>query len=52
MVTVKEQLLEFPAASVTEQLTVVVPFWKVDPLGGVQVGVPTPEQLSETVGAV
>jgi hypothetical protein len=51
-VTVKEQPFEFPAASVTEQLTVVVPFWKFEPLGGMQLGVPTPGQLSETVGAV
>jgi hypothetical protein len=50
-VTVKEQLAELPFASLTEQLTVVVPFEKVDPDAGLQVGVPTPGQLSLTVGA-
>lgn len=50
-VTVKEQLAGLPAASLTVQLTVVVPFGKVEPDGGVQTGVPTPVQLSETVGA-
>jgi hypothetical protein len=50
-VTVNAQLFDFPAASVPEHLTVVVPFWKAEPDGGVQLGVPTPEQLSETVGA-
>jgi hypothetical protein len=34
-VTVKLQLLELPEASVTEQLTVVVPFGKLDPDAGV-----------------
>jgi hypothetical protein len=51
-VTVNEQVPELLAASVTEQLTVVVPFWKAEPAGGLQTGVPTPVQLSETVGAV
>jgi len=50
-VTVNEQLAELPLASVTVQLTVVVPFWKVEPDDGVQEGVPTPGQLSLTVGA-
>jgi hypothetical protein len=50
-VTVKLQLAEFPAASCTEQLTVVVPTGKFDPEAGEQTGVPTPEQLSATVGA-
>ena len=45
-----EQLLELPEASATEQLTVVVPGGKQVPEGGVQVGVPTPGQLSLTVG--
>ena len=36
-------------ASVAEQVTVVVPFGKVDPDSGEQVGVPTPEQLSVAV---
>ena|SRR5688572_10234650 len=48
-VTVNEQPAVKPAASLTEQLTVVVPFRKVEPLGGLQVGAPTPEQLSETM---
>jgi hypothetical protein len=50
IVTVNEQLAEFPAASLTVQLTVVEPFGKVEPDGGVHTGVPAPEQLSETVG--
>ena len=52
-VTVKlhEEVFGGVAASLTVQLTVVTPFGKVEPLGGVQVGVPTPEQLSLTVGA-
>ena len=50
-VTVKEQLDELPCASVTAQLTVVVPFGKVEPEGGVHDAVPTPGQLSLTAGA-
>ena len=50
-VTVNVQLLELPAASLTEQVTVVTPAWKVEPEAGEQVGVPTPGQLSPTVGA-
>jgi hypothetical protein len=50
-VTVNEQLAELPLASVTVQLTVVVPFGKVEPDGGLHVGEPTPGQLSLTVGA-
>jgi hypothetical protein len=49
-VTVNEQLAELFTASFTVQLTVVVPFWKVEPDAGAQVGVPTPGQLSLTVG--
>lgn len=49
--TVNEQLAELPCASVTEQFTVVVPFGKVEPEGGIQVAAPTPGQLSLTVGA-
>jgi hypothetical protein len=49
-VTVKLQLAMLPAASVTEQLTVVVPFGKTDPDAGLHVGVPTPGQLSVAVG--
>jgi len=51
-VIVNEQFALFGgvAASLTEQFTVVTPLGNVDPLGGLQVGVPTPEQLSLTVG--
>jgi hypothetical protein len=41
----------FPDASVTEHVTVVMPFWNVVPEAGVQLGAPTPGQLSLTVGA-
>ena len=48
-VTVKVQSAElFPLASVAWQVTVVVPFGKVEPLGGVQVVV-EPGQLSLAV---
>src|SRR5438552_18907755 len=48
-VTVKVQSAElFPLASVAWQVTVVVPFGKVEPLGGVQVVV-EPGQLSVAV---
>jgi hypothetical protein len=40
----------FPLASVTEQVTVLVPFAKLDPLTGEQVTAPTPEQLSLAAG--
>jgi hypothetical protein len=50
-VTVKEQLLVLSLASVTLQLTVVMPIGKVEPEGGAQDGEPTPGQLSPTVGA-
>lgn len=50
-VTVKAHAAGLFAASVTVQLTVVVPFWKVEPDGGTQTGAPTPGQLSLTVGA-
>lgn len=36
--------------SFTEHVTVVVPTGKADPEAGEQVGVPTPGQLSLTVG--
>jgi len=49
-VTVNEQLDEFEDASLTVQLTVVVPSGNVKPDCGLQTGVPTPEQLSLTVG--
>jgi hypothetical protein len=50
-VTVKLQFDEFFEASVTVQVTVVVPLGKVEPDAGTQVGLPTPGQLSLTVGA-
>ena len=50
-VTVKVQSVElFPLASVTWQVTVLVPFGKVEPLGGVQLAV-EPGQLSLGVAA-
>jgi hypothetical protein len=49
-VTVNDALPEFPAASLTEQLTVVVPFGNSEPEAGLQDGEPTPGQLSLTVG--
>ena len=48
-ITVKEQLAELLDASLTVQLTVVVPLLKVEPDAGVQTGVPTPGQLSVAV---
>ena len=50
IVTVNEQLFELPAESLTVQVTVVVPFAKVEPDAGVQLGDPTPEQLSAVAG--
>src|SRR5262245_15739517 len=50
-VTAKLQLELFDDASLTEQVTVVVPFANEEPEAGVQVGLPTPGQLSLTVGA-
>ena len=55
IVTVKVQVALFGvgvAASLTVQVTVVVPFIKVAPLAGVQITAPTPEQLSLAVGVV
>ena len=49
IVTVNEQLAGLPEASLTVQLTVVMPFAKVVPEPGVQTGVPTPGQLSVAV---
>jgi len=46
---VNEQLFELLEASLTVQVTVVVPFEKTDPDAGLQVGVPTPGQLSVAV---
>ena len=50
-VIVNEQVPVLLAASLTVQVTVVVPFGNVEPDGGEQVGAPTPGQLSLTVGA-
>lgn len=49
-VTVNEQLAVLFEASLTLQVTVVVPTGKVDPEAGEHVGVPTFGQLSLTVG--
>jgi len=49
-VTVKEQLLVLPAASVAVQFTGVVPVPKLEPDGGLQLTV-TPGQLSLATGA-
>ena len=49
-VTVKLHELPLPAASVTEQVTVVAPFAKAEPDEGLQVTVPTPAQLSLATG--
>ena len=46
-VNVHEPVL--PLASLTLQVTVVVPFGKVEPDAGEQLGLPTPEQLSVAV---
>ena len=48
-VTVNEQFAVFPAASLTVQPTVVEPFGKVEPDGGLHTGVPAPVQLSDAV---
>ena len=48
MKTVKAHCAQFPEASQAEQLTVLVPTAKVDPLGGVEVTL-TLEQVSEAV---
>jgi hypothetical protein len=50
-VTVNEQLLVLPDASVAVQVTVVVPFAKAVPDAGVHTTVAV-EQLSEAVGVV
>ncbi len=51
-VTAKAQLDLLLTASETVHVTVVVPFAKVEPDGGVQPGAPTPGQLSLTTGAL
>ena len=48
-VTVNVQLAGLLEASSTVHVTVVTPFWNVDPLAGRQLGVPTPGQLSVAV---
>jgi hypothetical protein len=48
--TVKPHAAVLPDASVAVQLTVFVPFAKIEPLGGVQMAL-TPGQLSERVAA-
>jgi hypothetical protein len=50
-VTVNEQLEELAAASLTVQVTVLVPSGKIEPDGGLHTGVPSPGQLSLTVGS-
>jgi hypothetical protein len=50
-VIVNVQLAVLPDESATVQVTVVVPFGKNDPDAGEHTGVPTPGQLSDTVGA-
>jgi len=49
-VTVNMQADTFPDKSVTEQATAVVPFWNVEPEGGLQTGALIPGQLSPTTG--
>jgi hypothetical protein len=51
-VTVKLHEAVLLAASLTVQLTVVVPFGKNEPAAGEQVTAPTPGQLSVAVGVV
>jgi len=50
--TVKLQLAELPAASVTLHETVVTPNGNVEPEAGLQFTAPSPEQLSDAVGVV
>jgi hypothetical protein len=50
-VTVKLHIFILFDESFTVQVTVVTPFWNVDPEAGTHVGAPTPGQLSLTVGA-
>jgi hypothetical protein len=49
-VTVNEHEPLLPLASVTEQITVVVPFGKVEPPAGVQETAPRAGQLSLAAG--
>jgi hypothetical protein len=50
-VTLNEQLEEFAAASLTVQVTVLLPSGNVEPDGGLHTGIPTPGQLSLTFGS-
>ena len=50
-VTVNVQLAVLPEESATVQVTVVAPLGKNEPDKGEHEGVPTPVQLSLTVGA-
>ena len=50
MITLKPQVRPLPLASVALHTTKLVPFGKLEPLGGVQL-VATPGQLSVAVGA-
>jgi hypothetical protein len=50
-VTVNMQLFELLDVSDAMQVTVVTPFWKVDPEVGLQVTGRDPSQLSVAVGA-
>jgi len=50
-VIVNVQVAVLPDESATVHVTVVVPFGKNEPDAGEQTGVPTPGQLSDTVGA-
>ena len=50
-VMVKVQVAVFPDESATVHVTVVVPVGKNEPDAGEHTGVPTPVQLSDTVGA-
>jgi hypothetical protein len=49
-VTVNVQVAVLFAASVAVHVTVVVPFWNVDPDAGVQTTVGVPPQVSVAVG--
>jgi len=51
-VTVNEQFAVLFEVSEAEQLTVVTPFWKVEPAAGTHVTVLAPSQLSVAVGCV
>jgi hypothetical protein len=50
-VTVKLHIDILFDESFTVHVTVVVPFWKVEPDAGTHIGAPTPGQLSLTIGA-